>query len=58
MLILKSRQQNSRVFRLDWKEVCKVMYLNTVAVTDRVMGTAIDESKNGYTEEDNSESRK
>ena len=53
MLILKSRRQNSRVFRLDGKGVCKVMFLNTLAITDRVMGTAIDKSKNGYTEEDN-----
>ena len=53
MLILNSRQQNSRIFRLDGKEVCKVMFLNTLAVTGRVMGTAIDNSKNGYTEEDN-----
>ena len=53
MLVLKSRRQNSRVFRLDGKEVCKVMFLNTLAITDRVMGTAIDKSKNGYTEEDN-----
>ena len=30
------------------------MFLNTLAITDRVMGTAIDKSKNGYTEEDNS----
>ena len=49
----KSRRQNSRVFRLDGKEICKVMFLNTLAITDRVMRTAINKSKNGYTEEDN-----
>ena len=31
------------------------MFLNTLAITDRVMGTAIDKSKNGCTEEDNIE---
>ena len=46
----KSRRQNSRVFRLDGKEICKVMFLNTLAITDRVMRTAINKSKNGYTE--------
>ena len=29
------------------------MFLNTLAITGRVMGTAIDKSKNGYTEKDN-----
>ena len=28
------------------------MFLNTLAITDRVMQTAIDKLKNGYTEED------
>ena len=54
----KSRQQNSRVFRLDGKEICKVMFLNNLAIIDRFMRTAIDKSKNGYTEEDNRKHRK
>ena len=29
------------------------MLLNALAISDRVIGTAIDKSKNGYTEEDN-----
>ena len=50
----KSSRQNSWVFRLDGKEICKVMFLNTLAITDRVMQRAIDKSKNGHTEKDNS----
>ena len=30
------------------------MFLNTLAITDRVMQRAIDKSKNGHTEKDNS----
>ena len=29
------------------------MFLNTLAVADRAMGTVIDKSMNGYTEKDN-----
>ena len=49
----KSRRQNRRAFRLDGKEVRKVMFLNTLTINDRVIETAIDKLKNGYTEEDN-----
>ena len=31
----KSSRQNSWVFRLDGKEICKVMFLNTLAITDK-----------------------
>ena len=31
------------------------MFLNTLAITDKVMRTSTDKSKNSYTEEDNRE---
>ena len=51
MLVLRNQDDKIAGFS-DGKEMCKVMFLNTLAITDRVMGRAIDKSKNGYTEED------
>ena len=49
---VKSRRSNTRAFTLCGTEVCKVMFLNTLAVSDQVMRTAIEKSKKGHTVHD------
>ena len=49
---MKSRRSNTRAFTLCGTEVCKVMFLNTLAISDRVMRAAVEKSKKGHTEPD------
>ena len=49
---LKSRRSNTRAFTLCRTEVCKVMFLNTLVISDREMRTAIGKSKKGHTKPD------
>ena len=50
---VKSRHcNNTRAFTLCGTEVCKALFLNTLAISDRVMRTATEKSKKGHTEPD------
>lgn len=39
-------------FQQDGKDIYKVMFLNTLGIIERIMQTARDKLKNGYTEEE------
>ena len=47
-----SKRNNTRVFTLNVIKVCKVMFLNTLSITDKVMCTALEKCKKGFTERD------
>ena len=49
---VKSRHSKTGAFPLYGTEVCKFMFLNTLAISDRVMRTATGKSKKGHTKLD------
>ena len=52
ILVLRNQDIKIAGFSDKMGKKCKVMFLNTRAITGTLTRTAIDNSKNGYTEED------
>lgn len=52
MLVLRNNNKIAR-FSARWERyIYKVMFLNTLGIIERIMQTARDKLKNGYTEEE------
>ena len=47
-----SRRSNSKTYQLNGKVICKTMFLNTLAISEKVTRTAMAKCKKGFTEKD------
>ena len=47
-----SRRNNTRIFHLNDKPICKTMFLNTLGICDKVMRTAVEKRVDGFTRKD------